>query len=118
MARRAINQGLVLGYHGCDRETGERVLAGKQGLTPNTNAYDWLGHGVYFWEDDWIRAEEWATERMAQPNSKIQNPFVVGAIIDPGLTLSLLRRQDIELTRGGYKALCDLQQSTAKELPQ
>lgn len=30
----------ILGYHGCDREVGEAVLAGELELKPSTNLYD------------------------------------------------------------------------------
>ena len=33
----------VLGYHGCDREVGEAVLAGKTVLRTSENDWDWLG---------------------------------------------------------------------------
>lgn len=52
--------GLVLGYHGCDREVAERVLAGKTEVRSSTNAFDWLGSGVYFWENNPRRALSWA----------------------------------------------------------
>jgi hypothetical protein len=50
----------VLGYHGCDRDIAEEVLSGKFALAPSKNEYDWLGHGVYFWEHNPRRALEWA----------------------------------------------------------
>ncbi len=50
------NGSVLIGYHGCDRETGERVLAGETELIASTNDYDWLGHGIYFWENDPERA--------------------------------------------------------------
>jgi hypothetical protein len=40
----------VLGYHGCDREVGEAVLAGETELLPSENDWDWLGTGIYFCE--------------------------------------------------------------------
>ena len=49
---------LVLGYHGCDREVGERILGGGGHLQPSENDYDWLGSGIYFWEDNPRRALE------------------------------------------------------------
>ena len=118
MVRRVGNPGYVLAYHGCDRELGEEVLAGEKGLTPSRNAFDWLGHGIYFWESDWIRAEEWAVERMKHPNSKIKEPFVIGAIVDLGVNLSLMRREDIELVRNGFKALTKLHEINGEPLPQ
>ena len=36
----------VLGYHGCDREVGEAVLAGETTLRPSENDWDWLGTGI------------------------------------------------------------------------
>ena len=39
----------VIGYHGCDETVAEQLL--DTGVfKPSTNAYDWLGHGIYFWE--------------------------------------------------------------------
>ena len=40
--------GFVLAYHGCDKEVGERILAGKDHVRVSTNDYDWLGPGAYF----------------------------------------------------------------------
>jgi len=51
---------LAVGYHGCDRGLVERVVAGKDELKPSQNDWDWLGHGVYFWEDSCARALRWA----------------------------------------------------------
>ena len=53
---------LVLGYHGCDRAFGESVLAGKAVLKASKNEWDWLGTGIYFWENSANRALNWAHE--------------------------------------------------------
>ena len=50
----------VLGYHGCTRAVGEKILAGKEHLKASENDYDWLGTGIYFWENSAQRALEWA----------------------------------------------------------
>ena len=42
----------VLGFHGCDRSVGENVLSGKTRLRKSSNDYDWLGNGIYFWENN------------------------------------------------------------------
>lgn len=51
----------VVGYHGTDRNTASRILAGE--FLPSTQSYDWLGHGFYLWQDSPWRAQEWAVER-------------------------------------------------------
>jgi hypothetical protein len=74
--------GLILGYHGCDRSVGEAVLAGKAELKANNNTYDWLGHGIYFWEHNPMRAVQWARafqrrpktgRKLAQPHSTLRS---------------------------------------------
>lgn len=71
----------VLGFHGCDRSTGEGILQGTEPhLKPSEKNYDWLGHGIYFWEGNPARALDWAKHRKTE--GKIASPFVLGAIID------------------------------------
>ena len=41
----------VLGFHGCDIETRDKIISGKTTLKPSENSYDWLGNGIYFWEN-------------------------------------------------------------------
>jgi len=73
---------LIVGYHGCDRSTGEKVLLEGHGLEPSDNDYDWLGEGIYFWEFGRDRALRWAQEK--QERNKIQDPFVLGAYVHLG----------------------------------
>jgi hypothetical protein len=39
----------IIGYHACAQPIAERLLQGEP-FRPSTNDWDWLGHGVYFWE--------------------------------------------------------------------
>lgn len=48
----------VLGYHGTNLTAAEKIL--KDGFRPSTNKYDWLGRGVYFFQDAPDRAWDWA----------------------------------------------------------
>jgi len=98
----------VLGYHGCNEAIGERVLAGRDRLQPSGNEYDWLGTGIYFWENSARRALDWAEFAKENPRfvrAKIDEPFVVGAIIDLGLCLDLLEAESIAVVADGYNGL-------------
>lgn len=55
----------VTGYHGTSRAIADRILA--EGFVPSVNDWDWLGHGVYFWQDAPIRAYRWAQDRLTDP---------------------------------------------------
>ena len=80
---------IVLGYHGCDYDVAESILAGKEEVRSSTNTYDWLGSGAYFWENNPSRALSWATLLAKSNSKKIRTPAVIGAIIDPGNCLDL-----------------------------
>ena len=41
--------------------------------------YDWLGHGLYFWENNYDRALDWATQK--KHRGGIKEPAVVGAVL-------------------------------------
>jgi hypothetical protein len=81
--------GLVLGFHGCDKSVVEKVVSGKEHLKKSENAYDWLGHGIYFWENSPSRALEFATYLKDNPGyskNPIKHPAVLGAVINSGFT--------------------------------
>lgn len=82
--RYRLRKGLILAFHGCDQATAVAVASGQQQLIPSRNPYDWLGHGIYFWENNPERALEWA-----QSSSKVKTPAILGAIIDLGHCLDL-----------------------------
>lgn len=93
----------ILGFHGCDRQVGERILAGDEPhLKPSEKVYDWLGHGIYFWEGNQARAWEWAQARTDE--GKISAPFVLGAIIDLRHCLDLFDRDAMRQVQESYRA--------------
>ncbi len=80
---------LVVGYHGCDRTTADRVLRGGA-LKPSQNPWDWLGHGIYFWEQSIERAWEFAHEQ--QQRGGVNKPAVIGAYLHLGRCFDLTDR--------------------------
>lgn len=101
--------GLVIGFHGCDEEVRDKVVS-KKGflLSESKNDYDWLGNGVYFWENNYQRAIQYATDLKQNPikgRSKIKKPSVIGAVIDLGFCLDLLDNEYLKLLKTGYDLL-------------
>lgn len=94
----------LIGFHGTDQKTAEKVLSGKSHLTASENDYDWLGHGIYFWEYSPLRAEQFVREKFKWQGRK-EKVAVVGAIIDPGLCLNLLDARGLSYLEVGYDAL-------------
>ncbi len=92
----------VFAYHGCDKKIQYDVVNGGP-FKKSTNTYDWLGNGVYFWENDYHRALEWAKE--LKKRGKIEEPAVVGAVIDLGYCLDFTQRESTDLLKVGYKLL-------------
>ncbi len=64
-------------------------------MRPSTNDYDWLGNGIYFWEQGPSRALDFAIEMSRLGLSNIRKPAVIGAYINLGDCLDLL---DVENT--------------------
>lgn len=99
----------IIGFHGCDKSVGEAILSGKVShLKPSTNDYDWLGHGIYFWEGNPQRALDFATQRAGgEKNSKgsINEPFVLGAIIDLKHCLDLLDSSGLQQVADSFSLL-------------
>ena len=93
---------LVIGYHGCDRRLVEKVVAGKADLKPSQNAWDWLGHGIYFWEDSHARAMRWAEAESQRRGSQIKTPAVLGAVIQLGHCLNLTETESLALVRSAH----------------
>lgn len=84
MSKLARTLSPLIGYHGCEREVAENVLADKAHLNSSENSYDWLGSGIYFWVESYDRAIDWARVKRT-----IRTPYVVGAFINPGHCLNL-----------------------------
>lgn len=110
----------VLGYHGCDREVAEKLLAGKSQFHSSVNDHDWLGHGIYFWENNPKRAMQWARFMADHPKFKrrMKTPYAVGAVIDLGNCLDLTESISLEIVEEGYQKLKEVFSVAKMQLPQ
>ena len=69
----------ILGFHGCDASVARGVIGTGNHLKASRNEYDWLGSGVYFWENSPRRALEWVRE--LRKRGKVKDPAVAGAVV-------------------------------------
>ena len=49
---------LIIGFYGCDKKVAYDIINGKTQLKESLNSYDWLGSGMYFWEQN-LRRISW-----------------------------------------------------------
>lgn len=111
----------VLGFHGCDQQVAEAVFAGDAVIRASDNSYDWLGHGIYFWENNPSRAMDYARMLAAHPRRgrvRIKTPAVIGAVIDLGLCLNLLDGLSLKMVRAAYEQLEEVTTAAKLELPE
>ena len=72
---------VVLGYHGTSRKVGDTIMStGK--FIPSKNDFDWLGHGIYFWEHAPRRAWHWAKEKHGADGVVIEARINLGFCVD------------------------------------
>lgn len=111
----------VLGFHGCDESVGEKILAGQEHLKASDNKYDWLGEGIYFWENSPSRALHWANFIKSNPKlfkGKVTKPFVIGAIIDLGVCLDLSEAASLKYVKSGHASLKELFEFVGIPMPE
>ncbi|MES2705293.1 MAG: hypothetical protein V4726_01705 [Verrucomicrobiota bacterium] len=98
----------ILGFHGCDAETAERIFSGKDHVTVSSNSHDWLGEGAYFWEKSPGRALAWAETVKRNPQHfkhQIHTPCVVGAVIELGNCLDLMESESLKDLKNSHQIL-------------
>lgn len=107
----------VLGYHGCDAKIAEALLGGES-FKPSQNDYDWLGPGVYFWEANPLRAVEFAREAARRKGAPpIDEPAVVGAVVELGLCLDLTTSEGVSQAIEAHRRLLETVDKVGYELP-
>jgi hypothetical protein len=90
----------VLGFHS--------ILLHEGKMRSSDNDYDWLGSGIYFWEDNPQCAIVYARMLRDYPGRSrkpIKDPASLGAIIDLGHCLNLLEQGSLDVLQRGYEIL-------------
>jgi len=70
----------VIGFHGTSVPNANRIFA--EGFNLSRNDYDWLGHGMYFWEHAPFRADEWARMRYGPAAAVVEAQIRLGHCLD------------------------------------
>jgi hypothetical protein len=78
---------LVKAYHAGNLEDIESVILGGYGIPYSASQGNWLGDGIYFWEDDPLRAEHWQIQR--------NKGAILECEIDTRYLFNLLKKEDL-----------------------
>ena len=100
----------VTGFHGCHMDAAKEIVAGVSFL-PSQNGYDWLGQGIYFWEDGPSRAAEWARKKFGDSGAILQ------ATIDLRHCLNLLDTAHFDRMVHAYGELVRIYKQLGLPLP-
>lgn len=117
----STRSGLIFGFHGCDESVACDVINHKTDLKESNNKFDWLGHGIYFWENSPARVLEYAIFLNQNPKravTPILKPTVIGAVIDLGYCFDLLDFNMLKLLKSGFEIFKTGFEKTGRKLPE
>ncbi|SFN41183.1 hypothetical protein SAMN05428949_2747 [Chitinophaga sp. YR627] len=112
----SADPGLTIGFHGCSQELRDEIINGKTALRQSNNPWDWLGDGIYFWQNNYERAFHYANN--PPPNLKINDPAVLGAVFSLGNCLDLTDKKYIDLLQDSFNILNKSALFEGKQLPE
>jgi len=106
---------LIIGFHGCDAEVCHGLLNHPNEILKSERPYDWLGHGIYFWENNYERALSWAKDKAQR--GEIKHPAVIGAVLTLDYCFDLLDNQFIEMICQSYELMVESYNAIGKAIP-
>lgn len=111
-----VKPNLIIGFHGCERIIRDQLLMNPGNYKISQKPFDWLGHGLYFWENNYDRAMEWATDK--KQRGGISEPAVLGAVLSLGYCCDFLDRRYIKLLAYYFDNMKSKYELLGKQLPQ
>ena len=118
----------VIGYHGTGLATALRLVTRVEEFRPSQRAFDWLGHGIYFWEYAPQQALRFARIRQRQYQRK-QNKTaedlrrateplaVVGCMIRLGNCFDLLEPERVDYLQVVFEHYKKVKEGVGAALP-
>lgn len=85
-------------YHGTTKELAERILS-EQRFLISQNPYDWLGPGVYFYQESPIKALVWAQRFSIDEKSRGSEPAVLEVEIDLSKSFDIFKPENQAVLR-------------------
>jgi hypothetical protein len=110
-----VRPNLVLGFHGCEASVRDTLLNNPNEIKISQKPFDWLGHGMYFWENNYERALRWAWQK--RNRGVIKQPAVIGAVIYLGHCCDFLDQENIELLSRSYNLMKENYKDSDAKLP-
>ena len=107
---------LIIGFHGCDEKIQKDLLNQPNVIQVSDNPHDWLGHGIYFWENNYERALQWAKEK--QKRGEIEHASVIGAVLSLDYCLDFTDSTFINLLIKYFELLSDGYKELERKLPE
>ena len=99
-----------IGYHGTSRSAAATII--RDGFLFSSNRFDWLGDGVYFFQEAPERAQAWAVERHGPDEAA-----VLRAAIDLDGCMDLLDPAWFRLLTEAHDAVVEQTRRAGQRLP-
>ncbi|MRG48587.1 hypothetical protein GFS24_25950 [Chitinophaga sp. SYP-B3965] len=110
-----VKPNLIFGFHGCDAQVRDSLLKNPDVIRISKEPFDWLGHGMYFWENNIERAMQWAIEKKRR--GTIKDPAVIGAILNLGYCCDFLDSHFIETLKDSHQLMSAFYNQNGISLP-
>jgi hypothetical protein len=108
--------GLLIGFHGCEASTRNALLKKPDAIKKSDKPYDWLGHGMYFWENNADRALQWAEDK--KKRGEIVTPSIIGAVLDLGYCCDFTDTRFISMIKAYHAGLASVYEESGEKLPE
>lgn len=106
---------LQIGFHGCDQIVRNELVSNPDHVKKSHEAYDWLGHGFYVWENNQERAYQWAEDKKAR--GTLNTPSAVGVLYQLEYCLDFTDTEFITIISTYFELMKNDLQFAGKHLP-
>jgi hypothetical protein len=111
-----VKPNLIIGFHGCDASVRDHLLNHPDQIIFSKEKYDWLGHGMYFWENNYQRALLWAEDKKRR--GRIDKPAVIGAVLFLGYCCDFLDSSYLLILKDYFNLMAGMYEELGWDLPE